>query len=131
MVTFGDNRYNINFSEYDKLYQVATVLKNNPDLKIVAVGNTDARGSEGYNNVLSYNRAKAAIEALVSQYGVSRDRLILNWAGEATQLVPQTGASPMNRRVEFRVAKGETEMARPEGKEAGKGNFKGNKDAGY
>jgi hypothetical protein len=42
-----------------------------------------------------------------------------------------------NRRVEFRVAKGETEMARPEGAEAGKpapakkGSFKGNKDAGY
>ncbi|MEN9416303.1 MAG: hypothetical protein RLZ62_2607, partial [Bacteroidota bacterium] len=31
----------------------------------------------------------------------------------------------------FHVAKGETEMARPEGKEAGKGSFKGNKDAGY
>ncbi len=130
MVNFGDNRYDVRTSEYDKLYQVATVLKNNPELKVVAVGNTDARGSEGYNNVLSYNRAKAAIETLVSQYGVSRDRLILNWAGESSTLVPQ-GASAMNRRVEFRVAKGETEMARPEGKEAGKGSFKGNKDAGY
>jgi len=131
MVNFSDNSYSVRTSEYVQLYQVATVLKNNPDLKVVAVGNTDARGTEGYNNVLSYNRAKAAIEVLVSQYGVSRDRLILNWAGEATQLVPETGASPMNRRVEFRVAKGETEMARPEGKEAGKGSFKGNKDAGY
>jgi OmpA-OmpF porin, OOP family len=130
-INFNDNRYNIRFTEYEKLYQVATVLKNNPNIKVVAVGNTDARGSEGYNNVLSYNRAKAAIETLVSQYGVSRDRVILNWAGEATKLVPETGASPLNRRVEFRVAKGETEMARPEGPEAGKGNFKGNKDAGY
>lgn len=130
MINFGDNRYDVRTSEYEKLYQVATVLKNNPDLKVVAVGNTDARGSEGYNNVLSYNRAKAAVETLVSQYGVSRDRVILNWAGESTTLVPQP-ASAMNRRVEFRVAKGETEMARPEGKEAGKGSFKGNKDAGY
>jgi outer membrane protein OmpA-like peptidoglycan-associated protein len=31
---------------------------------VVAVGHTDARGSEGYNNVLSFNRAKAAIEML-------------------------------------------------------------------
>ena len=68
---------------------------------------------------------------LVSQFGVSRDRLILNWAGETSNLIPVKGANPMNRRVEFRVAKGETEMARPEGKEAGKGSFKGNKDAGY
>lgn len=130
-INFNDNRYNVRYTEYEKLYQVATVLKNNPDLKIVAVGHTDARGSEGYNNVLSFNRAKAAIETLVSQYGISRDRLILNWAGEGAQLVPEKGSSLPNRRVEFRVAKGETEMARPEGKEAGKGNFKGNKDAGY
>ena len=100
-------------------------------MKVVAVGHTDARGSEGYNNVLSYNRAKAAIETLVAQYGVSRDRVILNWAGEATKLVPSNSANGMNRRVEFRVAKGETEMARPEGKDAGTGSFKGNKDAGY
>lgn len=131
MVNFGDNRYDVRYSEYEKLYQIATVLKNNPNLKVVAVGHTDARGSEGYNAVLSYNRAKAAIEALTSLHGVSRDRLILNWAGETTNLIPEKGANAMNRRVEFRVAKGETEMARPEGKEAGKGSFKGNKDAGY
>ena len=131
MVNFGDNRYDVRYSEYEKLYQVATVLKNNPSLKVVAVGHTDARGPEGYNAVLSYNRAKAAIEMLVSQYGVSRDRLILNWSGETTNLIPEKGSNSMNRRVEFRVAKGETEMARPEGKEAGKGSFKGNKDAGY
>lgn len=131
MVNFGDNRFDVRFSEYEKLYQVASVLKSHPEIKVVVVGHTDDRGSEGYNAVLSYNRAKAAIETLVSQYGVSRDRLILNWAGKTSTLVPQKGSSAINRRAEFRVAKGETEMARPEGKEAGKGSFKGNKDAGY
>jgi outer membrane protein OmpA-like peptidoglycan-associated protein len=130
-INFNDNRYDVRYSEYEKLYQVATVLKNNPDIKVVAVGHTDARGSEGYNNVLSFNRAKAAIEMLVANYGVSRDRVILNWAGEGSKLIPQNGSVLPNRRVEFRVAKGETEMARPEGAEAGKGSFKGNKDAGY
>ncbi len=131
-VNFGDNRYDIRYSEYEQLYQVATVLKQNPSLKVVAIGNTDRRGSEGYNNVLSYNRAKAAIDFLVSQHGIARDRLILNWAGEGNALIPVNGPSAANRRVEFRVAKGETEMARPEGPEAGKGGkFKGNKDAGY
>ena len=131
MVNFGDNRYDVRYSEYENLYQVATVLKNNPSLKIVAIGHTDARGPEGYNAVLSYNRAKAVIETIVSQYGIGRDRLVLNWAGETTNLIPVKNSNVMNRRVEFRVAKGETEMARPEGKEAGKGKFKGNKDAGY
>lgn len=131
MVNFTDNSYSVRYAEYEKLYQVASVMKSNPSLKVVAVGHTDARGSEGYNAVLSYNRAKSAIETLVSEYGIDRSRLILNWAGETTTLVPQKGSNMMNRRVEFRVAKGETEMARPEGKEAGKGSFKGNKDAGY
>jgi outer membrane protein OmpA-like peptidoglycan-associated protein len=131
IINFGDNRYDIRYSEYEKLYQVATVLKQNPDIKVVAAGHTDRRGGDRYNNVLSYNRAKAAIEFLVSQHGISRDRLILNWVGEGTPLVPVGGSSLSNRRVEFRVAKDETEMARPEGPEAGKGKFKGNKDAGY
>lgn len=132
MVNFGDNRYDIRYSEYEKLYQIASVLKQNPELKVVAIGNTDHRGTEGYNNVLSYNRSKAAIDFLVSQHGIARERLILNWAGESNALIPVEGSNRSNRRVEFRVAKGETEMARPEGPEAGKGGkMQGNKDAGY
>jgi len=132
MIQFNDNRFDIRAGELEKLYQVASVLKSQPGLKVVAVGHTDARGSEGYNNVLSYNRANAAINALVSQFGVSRDRLILNWTGEGTQLEQTKGSSVVNRRVEFRVAKGETEMARPDGPDAGKGGkFKGNTGAGY
>ena len=130
-VNFADNSFSLRYSEYEKLYQVATVLKQNPSIKVVAIGNTDRRGPEGYNNVLSYNRAKAAIEFLVAQHGIDRSRLILNWAGESTAIVPVNGSNAANRRVEFRVAKGETEMGRPEGPEAGKGKMQGNKDAGY
>ena len=135
MVTFGDNRYDLKYSEYEKLYQIGTVLTQNPDMKIVAIGNTDKRGPEGYNDVLSYNRSKAAIDFLVEQYGVARDRLILNWVGEDNSLIPVNGSNSMNRRVEFRVAKGETEMARPEGPEAGRApmkmKMKANKASGF
>lgn len=131
MVYFGDNNYTIRYSEYEKIYQVASVMKQNPDIKVVVIGNTDSRGSEKYNNVLSYNRAKSAIEFLVSQHGIARERLILNWVGEGSLLIPVTGSNVSNRRVEFMVAKDQTEMPRPEGREAGKGTFKGNKDAGY
>jgi OOP family OmpA-OmpF porin len=135
MVNFKDNSYEVGYGEYEKLYQIATVLKQNPDLKVVAVGGTDKRSSEKYNNVLSYNRAKAAIDFLVAQYGISRDRLILNWVGEGSSLIPADGAILQNRRVEFRVAKGETEMARPEGPDAGKAgkklNMNANKGTGY
>ncbi|MCK6692615.1 MAG: OmpA family protein [Thermoanaerobaculia bacterium] len=106
-------------------------MKNNPNIRVTVTGNTDQSGSEGYNNVLSYNRAKAAIEFLVNQHGIDRNRLVLDWAGESAALVPIKGATKLNRRAEFRVAKdGEADKARPEGPEAGKGRFMGNK-AGF
>lgn len=129
---FNTGRSEIRTTEYEKLYQVATVMKNNPGIKIVVTGHTDATGSEANNNVLSYNRAKSAIDFLVSQHGISRDRLILNWAGESQKLVPATGSNSTNRRAEFRVAKGEKEMDPPAPATDGrKGNMQGNKDAGY
>ncbi len=132
IINFNVNSYNINYSEYEKLYQIAQVLKNNSDIRVAVTGHTDATGSEGYNNVLSYNRAKAAIEFLVNQHGIARDRLVLDWAGEASALVPAKGSSAMNRRAEFSVAKaGQTDKARPDGPEAGKGRFMGNKASGY
>ncbi len=121
---FADNSYDIRYSEYEKLYQVATVLKQNPGIKVLAVGHTDARGSEGYNNVLSYNRTNAVIDFLVKNHGVDRSRVVLTYAGEGTALIPVKGANAANRRVEFRVAKGETDMTRPEGPNAGKGGKK-------
>lgn len=132
IINFNMNSYDINYSEYEKLYQVAQVLKNNAEVRIAVTGHTDQTGPENYNNVLSYNRAMAAIEFLVNQHGIARTRLVLDWAGETTTMVPVTGASQLNRRAEFRVAKaGETDKARPEGPEAGKGRFMGNKATGY
>ena len=120
------------YSEYEKLYQVASCFEKQPKPESSGCRSHRCSWSRRLqcSNVLQI-ALKAAIETLVSQYGISRDRVILNWAGETTTLIPQKGSNVMNRRVEFRVAKGETEMARPEGKEAGKGSFKGNKDAGY
>ncbi|MBK9336815.1 MAG: OmpA family protein [Lewinellaceae bacterium] len=131
IINFSTNSYDIADGEYTKLYQIAQVLKNNSKIRVAVTGHTDQTGSEGYNNVLSYNRAKAAIEFLVGQHGISRDRLVLDWAGEATAMVPAKSSS-LNRRSEFRVAKaGETDKARPDGPEAGKGRFMGNKASGY
>ncbi len=127
MVHFNLNHYDIRHQEYEKLYQVATVLKNNPKIKIVVTGFTDKTAKDDYNNVLSYNRAMAAIQHLVSVHGIDRSRLILNYGGEGTTLVPTEGRSFMNRRVEFKVATVETEMGRPEGPNAGRGpSFSGN-----
>lgn len=131
VINFANNSYNIGYGEYTKLFQVAQVMKNNPKIRVTVTGHTDQVGSDTYNNVLSYNRAKAAIDFLVSQHGIARDRLVLDWAGKSNALVPAR-ASQLNRRVEFRVAKaGETDKPRPQGPEAGQGRFMGNKATGY
>ncbi len=132
MIHFDLDRYNIKQGEYDKLFHVASVLKQNPDIRVAVLGYTDKSSSDRYNNVLSYNRAKAAIDFLVAQHGISRDRLVLTWGGEEKTLVPTNRANYLNRRVEFKVATTETEMGRPDGPNAGRGGkIGGNKDAGY
>ncbi|MBP7679990.1 MAG: OmpA family protein [Saprospiraceae bacterium] len=133
-VNFDVNKYCVKDAEAAKLQQVATVLKNCPDLRVVAYGHTDKPASDAYNNVLSYNRAKAAVDYIVSNFGISRDRLIISYGGEGSNLVAANGSNMANRRVEFRTANGEQEMGRPEGPEAGsdcKGRRVGSNRFGY
>lgn len=133
-VNFALNSYAIPYSQYEQLYQVASLLKSNPSLRIVVTGNADKSGPEQYNQVLSYNRANAVVNFLTTNHGIARDRLILNYAGENNAIIPVNGANMTNRRVEFRQAASEKDQTRPEGPEAGRGDrtnrFQGNKDAG-
>ncbi|NND94273.1 MAG: OmpA family protein [Flavobacteriales bacterium] len=132
IVHFNFDRYDIKDTEVSKLYQVAMVMQKNPSIRVVAHGHTDKVASNTYNNVLSYNRAAAAIDHIVGKFGVDRSRFVLNWGGEDSSLIDSSGRNMINRRVEFRVATNEAEMGRPEGPNAGKGgSFSGNRDAGY
>jgi len=114
IIHFDLDKSNIRTSEYGWLSNVASVMKNNPTVRVVVVGHTDKTGSPAYNRNLSYNRAQAAANHLVKAHGIDRSRLIVQYSGEDTNLVPTSGQTIMNRRVEFRVAQGnESEMERP------------------
>jgi OOP family OmpA-OmpF porin len=132
MIHFNIDSYKVRYADYGNLSNIAKVLQSNPGVKLVVVGYTDQTASPDYNRMLSYNRAKAAVDHLVNNYGVNRDRLVLQYGGEENTLVPTKGSSLMNRRVEFRVARADDqEMGAPNG-DSGKGDFQGNKDAsGY
>ena len=132
MIHFANDSYTVRAADYGHLKNVAEVMRGNPEIRVLVEGFTDKRASDEYNRVLSYNRAKSAKEYLVNRYGISPDRLIIQYEGESNVLVPTNGSSFMNRRVEFQVAKGgETEMGQPEGR-AGRGTFfSGARDAGY
>ena len=140
MVHFNLDRYDIKKSEFGKLHHVATVMKNNPGIRILAKGYTDKLASDCYNNLLSYNRANTVVDYLTTKYGIARDRFILSYGGENENLVPTNGANLINRRVEFHVAKGESEMSKPDcgvsnagsgGSGSGGTQYSGNKEAGY
>ena len=152
MIHFDLNKYYIKPEYYGQLHHVAQVLDKCPELCVTVEGHTDSRNSNDYNRVLSYNRAKASVDYLVMNYGISRDRLKLMYGGEEDPLiknVPNAGGGEvssqqyMNRRVEFKVCEGsDFDMTRPEGPDAGssygrsssspKGSsYSGNKNSGY
>ena len=138
MIHYDLDRYNIKPEFYGHLHHVATVMKMYPDLCVTAIGHTDVRSGNDYNNVLSYNRAKAAVDYLVANYNLPRSSFKLMYGGEETPLVGASRSETqhyMNRRVEFRVCDdSDVDMGRPEGPNAGKGersNYSGNKNSGY
>jgi len=55
--------------------EIATLLNNNPDLKLFIVGHTDNKGSLDYNTNLSQKRAEAVVAVLVSEHGIKSGRV--------------------------------------------------------
>ena len=141
MIHFDLDKYNIKPEFYGHLHHVANVLEMCPNVCVAVVGHTDPRSSNEYNQKLSYNRSKAAVDYLVTNYGLDRSRFKLMYGGEETPLNPSNTQSAhyMNRRVEFRVCKdSDYDMAEPEGAtRVGSGvrstgsTFSGNKNSGY
>jgi len=139
MVHFDSDKYSIKPEFYGHLHHVANVMKMCPSTCVTAVGHTDVRNGNDYNRVLSYNRAKAAVDYLVTNYGIDRSRFNLMYGGEEAPLsVTGNANNLMNRRVEFRVCNaGDNDMGRPAGPAAGSGGsrsgstYSGNKNSGY
>ena len=72
------------------IYNMAQYLKANPDQKVVICGYADKdTGTSEYNMALSKRRAEAVADALVNNYGVSRDRLTVNYDGSDVQPYPE------------------------------------------
>ena len=154
MVHFDADDYSINPSFYPELNQIGSLLQNNPDMKMVVHGFADNRNASGYNEMLSFNRSKEVIDYISRNFNIGRERLILNYGGESSPIVPNLPDNQktqstqgnqefqyyLNRRVEFRVATPEDKMmAKPKGSDAGKKseserkpgtNYKGNKTSG-
>ena len=73
------------------------------DAVVVIAGHTDSAGSIPYNNELSFKRAKAVKQYLISNYEIAPDRLSCHGYGEKMPMKPNTDeyGRAMNRRVQF------------------------------
>lgn len=118
MIHFDLDKYNLRPDAHEPLLHIATIMKQYPDIKVVARGFTDTRASNDYNFELSYNRAKTAAEYLVERYGIDRSRILVQYDGENKELIESARRESqhfMNRRVEFYIAEeGDKEMSAPE-----------------
>ena len=88
------------------LDEVGQILTKWPELRIEIGGHTDSRGSTGYNQKLSEERAQAVLDYLKQKFtDLKADQYTAVGYGESKPLVPNTSVLNMakNRRVEFKV----------------------------
>ncbi|MBB3773965.1 outer membrane protein OmpA-like peptidoglycan-associated protein [Angulomicrobium tetraedrale] len=102
-IQFALNSSIIRPESYGTLGSIADAM-HHPILwnyKFVVVGNTDATGTRAYNLKLSQERADAIVQALVTLFRVSPDRLQALGLGQEALQVPGKPDDPINRRVQI------------------------------
>ena len=102
-ILFDVNSDRIKPESYGTLKEVAGVLAESADVKVLIVGHTDADGDDAANIDLSKRRAASVKTALVSEFKLDAGRLDTDGKGETQPIdkndTPAEKAN--NRRVEF------------------------------
>ncbi len=102
-IYFDVNKDVVKPASYGSLKEIATILSENPEVRIRIVGHTDADGADASNLDLSKRRAAAVKTDLVKSFGIEPGRIETDGRGEAEPVAPNTTLSnkALNRRVEF------------------------------
>ncbi len=101
-IQFDTNEATIRTESSATITEMAKLLKNSPNLRVLVVGHTDTDGSFEYNRSLSQRRAESVVADLVNR-GIAKERLFPVGMSFASPVA--TNASPegkaKNRRVEL------------------------------
>ncbi len=100
---FAQGKADLTESAKFVLHDLAKVINGNENVKLEIQGHTSAEGDPAYNQKLSEERAKAAVDFLVIERGVDPSRVSYKGLGSSQ---PKNEADPMaaeNRRTEFVV----------------------------
>ena len=85
------------------LHDLAKVMREHPEIKLVLEGHTSAEGDAAFNQRLSEARAQAAVDFLVSHESIDASRLEAIGKGFTEPKNPDDPKAPENRRTEFIV----------------------------
>ncbi len=98
------------------LAEAGPKLARHPDVHLYVDGHADQRGTEEYNVALGERRAQVVSDYLM-RMGVAKDQLHIVSFGEGRPLVDQETdvAMAKNRRVDFRLMRGEIRLVIEEG----------------
>jgi len=88
---------------YGAIKEMATILTDNPLVKVLIVGHTDSDGDDSMNLDLSKRRAENVKKALMSEFNIDASRISADGKGEAEPITDNKTAEnkAKNRRVEF------------------------------
>lgn len=102
-ILFDFDKASIRPDSKPQLDEITAFLAAHPDLKVLIVGHTDAKGALDYNRDLSLQRARAVVEALAAGEGIDRGRLTAIGVGMAAPVATNRTEEgrAKNRRVEI------------------------------
>lgn len=82
------------------LHDLAKVLQQNPELRLIISGHTSSEGDPAFNKTLSQARAQSAVDFLVNKEGIDAVRLTAVGYGSEK---PISDVLEENRRTEFEI----------------------------
>ncbi len=104
-IYFDFNSAMIKPESYPVLDDAAKVLLAKPTMRVEIGGHTDSIGSDSYNQKLSYQRANAVRDYLITYHKIDPSRIIAIGYGEAQPIADNRtkAGRDLNRRIEFKV----------------------------
>lgn len=104
-IYFDGNKTHINPIAARSLDRNGMILKENPDIRVIIEGHTDATGSDLVNQKISEKRAENVKKYLEDKFNISGDRMKVKGYGKTRPVADNNTKEgrAKNRRVEFRI----------------------------